>query len=545
MNDANHQLEVDILDRATAALRNTAASESPPPRVVKATIEALNSRFGQTETGSPKILRRESERRQRMFRIARYSSLAAALLLMVVGASVALFIDRGASTAFGQVIDNIKKATSVSVTSKQKRVIADAVGRISEQPTIELTFYLGGDFMRMEMPGKQETGDAKIPLLMAIVIDGKTKDVVQVDYANKTAQKFKLDDKRAKQFNNPVEELTKLTGKDAELVGDEDLGGRKTRLYRLKDLHGAFGIVDKVDDGKLWVDRETGLPAKLAIQTNNSPDGKMKITTSITIDDFKWNEHFKEDFFKLTIPEGFKVSEGNAGANLEKTSEASAAPFPFSLVVDNVKKATSVTCTIKSGFGSMPKMEIKYYVQGDLMRMEIPGKQEGHDAKMPFTQVVVFDLGAKKSAAIDFVSKTFTTVSMAGRPDEQMADPIDTLVHLADKDVERIDAEMLHGRKTRAYKLLRVDVGGEQHTLKEDERAKLWVDAESGLPVRLEAELLPPGGDGKTKSSVAMEDLQWNKPLDPGLFKLEAPEGFKVIDGNMQPDGADRSEPSK
>jgi len=42
-----------------------------------------------------------------------------------------------------------------------------------------------------------------------------------------------------------------------------------------------------------------------------------------------------------------------------------------------------------------------------------------------------------------------------------------------------------------------------------------------------------------------MEDLQWNKPLDPGLFKLEAPEGFKVIDGNMQPDGADRSEPSK
>ena len=160
---------------------------------------------------------------------------------------------------------------------------------------------------------------------------------------------------------------------------------------------------------------------------------------------------------------------------------------------------------------------------------------------MPFTQVVVFDLRAKKSATIDFVSKTFTTVSMAGRPDEQMADPIDTLVHLADKDVERVDDKMLDSRKSRVYKLLRVDVGGEHHTLKEDERAKLWVDAESGLPVRLEAELLPPGGDGKTKSSVAMEDLQWNKPLDPGLFKLEAPEGFKVIDGNM---GFRRGEPS-
>lgn len=330
------------------------------------------------------------------------------------------------------MIDNVKKATSVSVTSKQQRIITDAAGRTNEQPTIEMKFYLQGDYMRMEMPGKQEAGNAKIPVLMAIVIDGKTKDVIQVDYANKSARKFKMDERSAKLLNNPVEELTKLTGKNAELVGDEDLGGRKTKLYRLTELHGAFGIVDNVDDGRLWVDRGSGLPVKLAIQTNNSPDGKMKVTTSITIDDFKWNEHFKEDMFKLAIPEGFRMSEGSNGANIEKTSDTSAAPFPFSLVSDMVKKATSVSCTIKSGFGTMPKMEIRYYVQGELMRMEIPGKQEGHDAKLPFTQVVIFDLGAKKSATIDFVSKTFTTVSMAGRPDEQMADPIDTLVHLAD-----------------------------------------------------------------------------------------------------------------
>jgi len=320
MNDENHQGDIDLLDRATAALRNTAASESAPPHVIAATMEALNSRFGQTEINSPEILRRENERRQRMFRIARYSGLAAAILLMIVGAGVALLIDRGASSAFGQVIENIKKATSVSVTSKQK---------INDQPTIEMKFYLQGDFMRMEMPGKQEAGDAKIPLLMAIVIDGKTKEIVQVEYASKTARKFKMDERSAKLFNNPVEELTKLNGKDAELVGDEDLDGRKTRLYRLKDLHGAFGIVNHFDDGKLSVDRETGLPVKLTIQTVNSPDGKMKFTTSITIDDFKWNEHFKADMFNLTIPEGFKVTEGNSGANLEKTSEAGGAPFPF------------------------------------------------------------------------------------------------------------------------------------------------------------------------------------------------------------------------
>ena len=88
MNDENHQPEVDILDRATAALHSTAASESAPPHVIAATMEALNSRFGQTEINSPEILRRENERRQRMFRIARYGSLAAALLLMVFGAGL-------------------------------------------------------------------------------------------------------------------------------------------------------------------------------------------------------------------------------------------------------------------------------------------------------------------------------------------------------------------------------------------------------------------------------------------------------------------------
>src|SRR5947208_5478265 len=118
MNDENHQGDIDVLDRATAALRNASVSEPPPERIVAATMETLNSRFSQAEINSPEILRRENDRRQRMFRIARYSSLAAALLLAAVGASLALLWDRGASTAFGQVIENMKKATSVSCTIK-------------------------------------------------------------------------------------------------------------------------------------------------------------------------------------------------------------------------------------------------------------------------------------------------------------------------------------------------------------------------------------------------------------------------------------------
>src|SRR5215471_11600716 len=51
-----------------------------------------------------------------MFRIARYGSLAAAILLMVVGASVVLFMDRGASPAFGQALKQVREARSISYT---------------------------------------------------------------------------------------------------------------------------------------------------------------------------------------------------------------------------------------------------------------------------------------------------------------------------------------------------------------------------------------------------------------------------------------------
>src|SRR5262245_24560232 len=141
MNDESHQGDIDIVDRATAALRNTAASESPPPHVVSVTVEALKSRFSQTETNSPEILRRDNERRRRMFRIARYSGLAAAILLIVAGSSLVLFMDHGASPAFGQVVENVQNARSVvhSVTST-----------LGSGPTVECKYYMQGNFVRFE-----------------------------------------------------------------------------------------------------------------------------------------------------------------------------------------------------------------------------------------------------------------------------------------------------------------------------------------------------------------------------------------------------------
>jgi outer membrane lipoprotein-sorting protein len=303
MNESNHT-EDDRLETATKALRMTPVLESPPKQFVTATIESLNLRCCADVRPSSEIISLQNDRNQRMFRLARYSGLAIAFLLVAFG--ILALWNGGARSAFGQVIENLKKATSVSFTSKQK---------LGSQPVIEMKYYLQGNFMRIEMPGKQEAFDAKLPLVQTFILNGETKEVVQVDYANKTGRRFQMDEKSAKQFINPIEELRTLTDKDAELIGDEDLDGRKTKVYRLKELHGLFGIVAKVD-GKLWVDRQSGLPTKIVIETDPADH---KTNLSLTFADFKWNEALKGDLFKLAIPEGFKVTEGNSGGNLDKT----------------------------------------------------------------------------------------------------------------------------------------------------------------------------------------------------------------------------------
>ena len=218
------------------------------------------------------------------------------------------------------------------------------------------------------------------------------------------------------------------------------------------------------------------------------------------------------------------------GASVIWLWDRSAAPA-FAQVADNVRKATSVSCTVKTGIGATPKIQMNYYMQGHFMRMEIPGKQEAFDAKIPFTTVVVFDLGSGSITTIDFTSKTFTSVK--AKFDEalmkQFSSPVEWFSKITEKDAERIGEEQLNGHKTEVYQLLRINFGDKDRALAEGETAKVWVDADSNLPVKMAVDAFGPTSDSKTKSSLTAKNFVWNKPLDPALFKLEVPEGFKKV----------------
>jgi outer membrane lipoprotein-sorting protein len=58
----------------------------------------------------------------------------------------------------------------------------------------------------------------------------------------------------------------------------------------------------------------------------------------------------------------------------------------------------------------------------------------------------------------------------------------------------------------------------------EGETATLWVDPDSGLPVRIE--LVSLSADRKDKALLIFDQLTWNESLDAALFELEPTEGF-------------------
>src|ERR1700735_2300228 len=97
----------DYLDQALAALRDAPVPEGPSPQLMASTVEAL-----QEMTGPPTV--RINPRRQLMFRILRYGGVGAAAACLAVVAGWLFLIDRTAGPAFGDVIQNVKKAKSVT-----------------------------------------------------------------------------------------------------------------------------------------------------------------------------------------------------------------------------------------------------------------------------------------------------------------------------------------------------------------------------------------------------------------------------------------------
>jgi dipeptidyl aminopeptidase/acylaminoacyl peptidase len=102
-------------------------------------------------------------------------------------------------------------------------------------------------------------------------------------------------------LKDPIDQLRNLKedAKDhAKSLGDEVVGGRKCHVYQIKGLTKPLWIGG--DQFTLWADAKTGLPVKIHAGDEH---------TSVTFEDFQWNEPLKEDLFSLEIPKGYTLEE--------------------------------------------------------------------------------------------------------------------------------------------------------------------------------------------------------------------------------------------
>jgi len=300
MTDANNK-PLDILDSAIAGLRDVPVPEGPLPHLVASTIEAL-----QSSAIPPEVLRLR-ERRRKMFRIARRGGIAAAVVFLAVFCGAVFLLEPTSSFAFADVVEGVKKAKSVTFVTKMPSVVQGKAGGVLQQK-----FYIQGDVYRTEVPSAQEgatvPADAP-PVLIAFVVDFKQKKAMQINYVKKTVKYIKADDKKwdemAKAFANPLEQLRQMKGDDAEKIGNEELNGQKTEVFKLKKAELFMGVRPASGEtAKLWVDPKSGLPVRIAVEP--AADSKEK-TPSIVFEKFTWNETLDADLFKLDAPKGFKV----------------------------------------------------------------------------------------------------------------------------------------------------------------------------------------------------------------------------------------------
>ncbi|MGI9455789.1 MAG: hypothetical protein ACR2NU_04465, partial [Aeoliella sp.] len=229
MND--HFENADSGDSAAAvdaAVQAVLAEPVPDDAVERVKARAKSFVTSAAIVNTPGILRRIW-----LAPVARYGSLAAAVMLLVGGLSLTLFFADTTSMAFAQVIENVKESDSVQLTMTT---------RFGRKPEQAIKMYIKGNRARTEL------FDGKV--IQLADLDKKRR--LSLDTHNKVALAGDIDEQTANQLANPIDQLRRIKPKDAEDLGEERLNGHLTHVYRIREV--ALWGMTGTGQMRVWVD---------------------------------------------------------------------------------------------------------------------------------------------------------------------------------------------------------------------------------------------------------------------------------------------------
>lgn len=281
MSDRSDRHELDILEQATAELRDVPIPPGPSLGVTASLVETLNA------SNTPPDTVRLPERKHRMFTLVRVYAAAAALMLAMLGGTFWV-MDRSASLTYAQVVENVKKAATAQFVVKQK---------FGDRPALQSKIALKSHFLRLELQD-----------LLVIIYDIERKTGLQLDVHRKIATKLDLDHADLQMFKEPIELLRRLKEEIKEQVDqltDDEVDGHKCHVYQVKTRLKKGTAPLLPDRFKLWADVKSGLPVKIEAKDEH---------TSLVFEQFRWDDALEENLFSLKAPVGYQTEELIAAA---------------------------------------------------------------------------------------------------------------------------------------------------------------------------------------------------------------------------------------
>jgi len=300
---------------------------------------------------------------------------------------------------------------------------------------------------------------------------------------------------------------------------------------------------------RIWFDVETKLPVRIekhGIAVTDSPG-----QTATFIDDrFEYHAQIPADMFEPVIPEDFVEAEPHeihAAKEKQEKGEMPYADVPQGLRDDVVAALKYVQTAIyrkRHGFTRDGKWIFsarnRIYVSPHAWREDVHSQYSERDddpanEHVERTNYFVVDKSDWGRTSLDFNDKAFsltqTTVDFADASymivnhgsESHPDNPMDYIIRIASllNEADRFwEDEEIEGIRCFGFEVSAKKYG----TNPDGMLHRLWFDARTKLPVKLEFERIHEG-DGKPRRSVT-DRFQWNAEILAGTFEPRIPEGF-------------------
>lgn len=308
----------DLVEPALQALRVSAPSDGPPTRVAELTVARLRALSASAGDRSP------LDRRTKMFRIARYSGIAAACLTLAVGGLWVGMVDRSAAVAFADVQAQVQKVQSAQYIERRLETIpawqdlGPGAIRITggDEYLPRRHLVLGRHLRRVEVLdpfGKQRS---------VHIYDARTGKSIYLRPSEKQAIFFTAQASRSATTGKVTETpIQPRAAPEADLYGEiREIPAGAARQLPVKLFVGDTETVGFLWEQKresngetdtwtrtYWIDPKTRLPLRIEI-SHRSTDKDVWPSDWVQ-SDFVFDEKLDEALFSTDAPAGYKVEE--------------------------------------------------------------------------------------------------------------------------------------------------------------------------------------------------------------------------------------------